>query len=66
MSCFSCCPLPRPDDTWRGRETCYSDVSAVDLLEDESQERKSSLLRHIRRSGHSPFEHASFTFAMDG
>lgn len=70
---MSCCVFllsftPRPDDiVAAAARLCYSDVSAVDLLEDESQERKSSLLRHIRRSGHfSPFEHASFTFAIDG
>ncbi|MDK2958313.1 MAG: thymidylate synthase [Synergistaceae bacterium] len=46
---------------------CYSDASAADLLEAESPERSAKLLRHLWESGHySPFEHASFTFAMDG
>jgi thymidylate synthase (FAD) len=46
---------------------CYSDVSAAELIEAESPEKVRGLLRHIRKSGHfSPFEHASFTFAIDG
>jgi thymidylate synthase (FAD) len=46
---------------------CYSDASAADLLEAESPEKSAKLLHHLWKSGHySPFEHASFTFAMDG
>ncbi len=46
---------------------CYSDASAADILESESPEKSAKLLRHLWESGHySPFEHASFTFAMDG
>jgi thymidylate synthase (FAD) len=46
---------------------CYSDASAADLLEAESPEKSGKLLHHLWKSGHySPFEHASFTFAMDG
>ena len=46
---------------------CYSDVSAGDLFREESRELSATLLDHLRKSGHySPFEHASFTFAIDG
>lgn len=46
---------------------CYSEASVVDLLERESLEKSRKLLSHLWTSGHfSPFEHASFTFAMDG
>lgn len=46
---------------------CYSDASAGDLLREESGGVSESLLGHLWRSGHySPFEHASFTFAVDG
>ena len=59
---------PRPDAVVAAAaRLCYSDVSASDLVEDETTEKMRSLLRHIRDSGHfSPFEHASFTFAIDG
>jgi thymidylate synthase (FAD) len=46
---------------------CYSDVAAADLLERESAERSASLLDGLWRGDHhSPFEHASFTFGVDG
>ena len=46
---------------------CYSDASAVALAEKEKEAVSVSLLRHLWKSGHfSPFEHASFTFAIDG
>lgn len=46
---------------------CYSDASAADLFEDESREKSAGLIAHLWSSGHySPFEHASFTFAIDG
>lgn len=46
---------------------CYSDVTALDLLEGLDGERTGGFLSHLRRSGHfSPFEHASFSFAVDG
>jgi thymidylate synthase (FAD) len=48
---------------------CYSDVSARDLLEREETTAKLSerLLKELWRGGHhSPFEHASFTFGVDG
>ena len=46
---------------------CYSAAAVSDLLERESAHLSASLLRKLRRSGHhSPFEHASFTFGVDG
>ncbi|HCL80462.1 MAG TPA: FAD-dependent thymidylate synthase, partial [Synergistaceae bacterium] len=59
---------PSPDVTVAAAaRLCYSDVSAVDLVQSESAEKVKGLLRHLRKSGHfSPFEHASFTFAVDG
>ncbi len=59
---------PRPDVVVAAAaRLCYSDVSAAELLAGESPEKMRGLLRHIRESGHfSPFEHASFTFAVDG
>ena len=59
---------PRPDAVVAAAaRLCYSDVSAAELLAGEPPEKMRGLLRHIRESGHfSPFEHASFTFAVDG
>ncbi|MFA7621347.1 MAG: FAD-dependent thymidylate synthase [Aminobacteriaceae bacterium] len=59
---------PRPDAVVAAAaRLCYSDVSASSLINEDSPEKMRSLLRHIRDSGHfSPFEHASFTFAIDG
>ena len=46
---------------------CYSPVSASDLAREFTLEEAARLLKHLRRSGHlSPFEHASFVFAVDG
>ena len=46
---------------------CYSDATASDLLERESETLSVRLLKELRLSGHhSPFEHASFTFGVDG
>ena len=46
---------------------CYRDVTAADLLLGETESLSEELLGHIWRSGHhSPFEHAVFTFAVDG
>jgi thymidylate synthase (FAD) len=46
---------------------CYSDVAAYDLREQESEKLSSRLLQDLWRSGHhSPFEHAAFTFGVDG
>jgi thymidylate synthase (FAD) len=44
-----------------------SSVSAAELFEKQSQARTESLLNYLLEAGHlSPFEHASFTFAIDG
>lgn len=46
---------------------CYSPISASDLAREFTLEEAARLLKHLRRSGHlSPFEHASFVFAVDG
>jgi thymidylate synthase (FAD) len=46
---------------------CYSDATASDLLKRESAALSARLLADLRLSGHlSPFEHASFTFGVDG
>ena len=46
---------------------CYSDATASDLLGKELEKPSLRLVEELRKSGHdSPFEHASFTFAVDG
>lgn len=59
---------PDPDRTVAAAaRLCYSDASAEHLLVELEREKISGFLKHLRRSGHmSPFEHASFTFALNG
>ncbi|MDR1875600.1 MAG: FAD-dependent thymidylate synthase [Synergistaceae bacterium] len=59
---------PEPDElVAAAARICYSDVAASDLLERESAKLSRGLLAELWRSGHhSPFEHASFTFGVDG
>ena len=59
---------PAPDSlVAAAARICYSDASASDLIERESAELSTRLLKELRFSGHhSPFEHASFTFGVDG
>ena len=59
---------PDPDRTVAAAaRLCYSDVSAVDIAEGIRSEDVSRFIDHLRSSGHlSPFEHAAFTFAIDG
>ena len=46
---------------------CYSPVGIDELKENLSQQEKEKLIDILRKSGHlSPFEHASFTFAIEG
>jgi thymidylate synthase (FAD) len=46
---------------------CYSAGSASDLAKSMTGGEADRLLKHLRQSGHlSPFEHASFVFAVDG
>ena len=46
---------------------CYSPSGAVDILEGLDGEKTVSFLKMLRESGHlSPFEHISFTFAVEG
>lgn len=59
---------PSPDElVAAAARLCYRDVTATDLLQGETESLSEDLLDHIWRSGHhSPFEHAVFTFAVDG
>lgn len=59
---------PEPDRTVAAAaRLCYSDTSAEDLLAEIGQKKATGFLKHLRKSGHmSPFEHASFTFGIDG
>ena len=46
---------------------CYKDVTAVELLKAEEESLSHELINELFQSGHlSVFEHASFTFAVDG
>ena len=46
---------------------CYSPSTALDLFSGLDRSAVSRFLNQLSRSGHmSPFEHASFTFAVDG
>lgn len=46
---------------------CYSPSSAARLFDGLHEDKASEFLQRLRSSGHlSPFEHASFTFAVDG
>jgi len=59
---------PEPDNlVAAAARICYSDAAASDLLERESAALSARLLKELRLSGHhSPFEHVSFTFGVDG
>ncbi|MDO5115780.1 MAG: FAD-dependent thymidylate synthase [Synergistaceae bacterium] len=46
---------------------CYSPSGAAQILEGLDPARTASFLKMLREAGHlSPFEHASFTFAVEG
>lgn len=46
---------------------CYSPIGVEELKEILSEQEKERLIELLRESGHmSPFEHASFTFAVEG
>jgi thymidylate synthase (FAD) len=46
---------------------CYSPLSGAELLEHFDEEQVQEFLARLSSQGHySPFEHASFTFAVDG
>lgn len=46
---------------------CYSPSGAAEILEGLDAEKTASFLAMLRRAGHfSPFEHANFTFAIEG
>ena len=70
MSCtvYLLAHTPEPDElVAAAARICYSDATASDLLKRESTKLSVRLLEELWRSGHySPFEHASFTFGVDG
>ncbi|MDR2527922.1 MAG: FAD-dependent thymidylate synthase [Synergistaceae bacterium] len=68
MFCYLLAHTLEPDSlVAAAARLCYSTAAASDLLERESEHLSASLLRKLQRSGHhSPFEHASFTFGVDG
>ena len=46
---------------------CYSPSGAAEILDGLDEDKTASFLSMLRRAGHfSPFEHASFTFAIEG
>lgn len=59
---------PDPDRTVAAAaRLCYSQVHAADIKNDLTPERVETLLSSIASMGHlSTFEHASFTFAIEG
>ncbi|MEI7885509.1 MAG: FAD-dependent thymidylate synthase [Clostridia bacterium] len=59
---------PEPEKTIAASaRLCYSPIGAVDIWEDFTDEKIEKLLKKILQMGHmSPFEHASFTFAVEG
>lgn len=61
---------PNPDDVvYMAARCCYDpvDMTADNYGENITDLQKSKLIRHLYRSGHtSTFEHASFTFAING
>lgn len=59
---------PEPDElVAAASRICYSDATVCELLEKETPQHSRSLLKKLLKSGHlSPFEHASFTFGVDG
>ena len=59
---------PAPEKTVAAAaRLCYSPLSGSELLENFSAEQVQEFLTRLSSQGHySPFEHASFTFAIDG
>lgn len=59
---------PNPDITAAAAaRLCYSNTSAVNIMENFTEEKASSFIKKLIKSGHmSPLEHVSFTFAIDG
>ena len=61
---------PNPDDVvYMAARCCYDpvDMTEEDYGKDITNLQKSKLIKHLYRSGHtSTFEHASFTFAING
>lgn len=70
MSCFVylLSHTPEPDElVAAAARICYSNATVCDLLERETASLSKGLIKKLLKSGHhSPFEHASFTFGVDG
>ncbi|MDR3230338.1 MAG: FAD-dependent thymidylate synthase [Synergistaceae bacterium] len=68
MTVYLLSHTPEPDElVAAAARLCYSDVTVSSLLEREAAKLSEGLLAELWRSGHhSPFEHASFTFGVDG
>ena len=48
-------------------KTCYSNSTISELMDGLNEENTMTFIRKLRTMGHkSPFEQASFTFAIDG
>lgn len=59
---------PEPDRTVAAAaRLCYSEIHAAEIMEELAQDKMEALLTNIAVMGHlSTFEHASFTFAIEG
>ena len=59
---------PEPDRVVAAAaKLCYSASSAVEIFDGLTSENCAKFLQILQKSGHmSPFEHANFTFAIDG
>lgn len=59
---------PQPEETVAASaRLCYSKVGAMEILEKMDPGQADKLLSQLLSSGHlSPFEHVSFTFAIEG
>lgn len=66
MKVFLLCHTNRPDDiVASAARLCYSNISAEELLNEGTDQAR--LIVHLRKSGHtSTFEHASFSFSIEG
>jgi thymidylate synthase (FAD) len=66
VSLFASTPHPA-ETVFAAARICYSGAPANEAGDSPSPEKMARLLTHVRQSGHlSTFEHASFTFAVDG
>ncbi|MDN5332660.1 MAG: thymidylate synthase [Tepidanaerobacteraceae bacterium] len=59
---------PEPEKTVAAAaRLCYSNTGPLEIMESLSEEKVTSFIQKLQKSGHmSPFEHVSFTFAIEG